>query len=443
MTIFWIIAAALLLVAVGIIAPSLLRTSGLRELDRNRQNLAIARERLREMEAEHAAGNLPQAEFEAVKVELEEALAEDLSDEASADSVARKPLADRFTAVALVLLLPLAAIPLYLHLGAPQHIDVVGAGAGVTNPNPHAGDDKKLPSIGEMVTALEKRLEENPDDANGWYLLGRTYMSLERYAEAAKAYAKVNALAAEDPTVLLSYADALAMSQGGRISGKPAELVARALELAPDNTTALWLSGTAAEEAGNYREAVAYWRRVEANEQADPQVVSEIRSLIAQAAAKGGFDAGEVAVPGQLPRIASAVPESPAVPNAVPPASENRDAARTAALEVSVDIDPALAGQADPQDTVFVFARAVQGPPMPLAVARHRVADLPVTVTLDDSMAMMPQMKLSNFERVRVTARISKSGNAMPQSGDLVSVDEQVIVAAAAPVRLTIDRVQE
>jgi cytochrome c-type biogenesis protein CcmH len=227
----------------------------------------------------------------------------------------------------------------------------------------------------------------------------------------------------DQPAILISLADARAMTQGGRISGAPAELVAKALVLDPDNQTALWLAGKAEAEAGNNAEAVKYWRRVEALSQDDPATLAEIRSQIAAAEQAGGL------APAAQPEAAEAQPSAPAAPETA-----------GVAITVDVSLDPALAAQADPGDTVFVFARALQGPPMPLAVARHTVAELPLRVTLTDAMAMMPQMKLSNFPAVRVSARVSRSGDAMTKPGDLVSEDARVDIASADSVSLKIDR---
>mgnify|MGYP001819459296 FL=1 len=419
MTLFWILAAAMTLAAVVAVAPALLRNRRESALNRDRQNVAIARERMAELEREHEAGALSTETLDQVKSELEQALADDLAD-ASTEQAARS--GGRWALGILLIVFPAMAFGLYWHLGAPEHLEVKGASAGRAPAGPHAAGDGKMPSVDELVVSLEEKLAEDPSRAEGWYLLGRTYMSMQRYEDAVKAYKKLIELAPDQPTLLVALADAEAMVQGARISGRPAELVQRALVLDPDNTTALWLAGKAEVEAGNYSEAVAYWRRVEAQSADNPQTLAEIRNQIAAAERQGGLASNApVAGESQTETASSAATASPGI-------------------EVSVSLAGDLAVKAAPDDTVFVYARAIEGPPMPLAVARHTVGDLPVTVRLTDDMAMIPQMKLSNFPQVRVSARVSRTGDAKTQPGDLVSEDAQVDVANAKKLNLVIDR---
>ena len=423
MTTFWILTAVMTLVTVAAIVPAILRKRRNTALDRNRQNIAIARERLAELEAEHAAGKLPADAYAQAKSEFEKSLADDLEAESAAVE-ANAASGGRWVIAAVAVIVPAMAFGIYWQLGGPQYLDVAGGNAGRVAAHGTAGGE--MPSVEELVATLEQKLEEEPDQAEGWYLLGRTYMSMQRYEDAVTAFGKVNEMMPDQPAILISLADASAMAQGGRISGAPAELVAKALVLDPENSTALWLAGKAEAEAGNNAEAVKYWRRVEALSQDDPATLAEIRSQISAAEQAGGL------APAAQPEPAEAQPSAPAAPAAP----------ETAGVGITVDVslDAALAAQADPGDTVFVFARALEGPPMPLAVARHTVAELPLRVTLTDAMAMMPQMKLSNFPAVRVSARVSRSGDAMTKPGDLVSEDARVDIASADSVSLKIDR---
>lgn len=420
MTTFLILAAVMTLATVAAIVPAILRKRRNTALDRNRQNIAIARERLAELEAEHAAGKLPANAYAQAKSEFEKSLADDLE----AESAASQPGASsggRWVIAAVAVIVPVMAFGIYMQIGAPQYLDVAGGNAGRVAA--HGAADSEMPSVEELVATLEQKLEEEPDQAEGWYLLGRTYMSMQRYEDAVTAFAKVNEMMPDQPAILISLADATAMTQGGRIAGAPAELVAKALVLDPDNLTALWLAGKAEAEAGNNAEAVKYWRRVEALSQDDPATLAEIRSQIAAAEQAGGLS------PAAEPEAAEAPPPAPATPET-----------GGVAITVDVALDATLAAQANPGDTVFVFARALEGPPMPLAVARHTVAELPLRVTLTDAMAMMPQMKLSNFPAVRVSARVSRSGDAMTRPGDLVSEDTRVEIASSSSATLVIDR---
>jgi cytochrome c-type biogenesis protein CcmH len=306
---------------------------------------------------------------------------------------------------------------MYLELGKPQVMQSA-ATSQATAASPHASmpDGTAAPSIDELLAKLETRLKSSPNDAKGWYMLGRSYMSLGRYPEAVEALRRSYELVGDQqPTVMLSYADALAMSQGGKITGKAFELIKKALELSPNDPTALWLAGLGYEEQGEHERAVRYWRQLEPMLADNPESLNEVHRLIASAEQKLGHAV-----------------ETEKVQAPIAPAS-------TTAITVSVDISPVLREKANPTDTVFIFARAVSGPPMPLAVVRKQVSDLPIEVTLDDSMAMMPQMKLSSFSEVNIGARISKSGNAMPQSGDLKSADVQVNTSQIQPVKLSIN----
>ena len=206
------------------------------------------------------------------------------------------------------------------------------------------------------------------------------------------------------------------MAQGGRITGEPFDMIKRALQLKPDDTTGLWLAGLGYEEQGDYEQAVQHWRKLELMLQDDPASQNEVRNLIARAEQKLG-----------RPVAVETAPAKPAATSSV-------------ALKVTISLDEALKDKVAAEDTVFIFARAMEGPPMPLAAVRKQVRDLPVTVTLDDSMAMMPQMKLSNFSEVRVGARISKSGSVGAQTGDLQGEIAPVKTDSKMTIEVKIDQ---
>jgi cytochrome c-type biogenesis protein CcmH len=407
-TLFWILVAVL--VGLAFIAPALLRSTTARqdqETGRTEQNVAIARERMAELEAEHAAGALDDADFEQAKRELELNLADELVDERPQQTGGQS----RALLLVLVIALPAATVALYQTLGAPEHMQIAGPGGSVSTSDPHAAQGE-APSVEELTARLEQRLAENPNNADGWFMLGRTKMSLGRYAEAADAFEKTLELVGEHPSILIALADSVAMTQSGRISGRPAELVQRALAVSPDDVTALWLAGQAAEEQGDAAGALKYWRKAEAGLQDQPQLLAELRGMIAQVERDSGIESAPIEAAG----------------------------AAGPSLELDVSLAPELAGRVEPADTVFIFARAEQGPPMPVAAAKLRVGDLPAKVTLNDSMAMMPQMKLSLFEKVKVGARISRSGQPVAKSGDLESETRLVDVGNAVKLELRIDR---
>ena len=391
MIVFWIFAALMLAAALWLLIPALLGRKSVRDRDRNQQNVAIARERFKELESEYGRGSLTETDYEQARQELEQALLNDV-DGAVVSSAPVSSSSSRASLAWVALGVPLAAVLLYLQLGTPAALEPPAQVAAA--PQGHAGGDCTA-SMEQLVASLAAKLQQEPDNAEGWFMLGRSYMSMGRYAEAAEAFQRVLDQVGDDPAVMLRYADAQAMAQGGKISGKPFEMIKKALLLKPDDATGLWLAGLGYEEQGEYEQAVQHWRKLEPMMQDDPASLNEVRNLIARAEQKLG-----------RPVTAQAAIPEPAAVSGV-------------ALKVSVSLDASLQGKVSPGDTVFIFARAVAGPPMPLAAVRKQVRDLPVSVTLDDSIAMMPEMKLSNFIEVRIGARISKSGTPGAQSGDL------------------------
>ncbi|HID49783.1 MAG TPA: c-type cytochrome biogenesis protein CcmI [Chromatiales bacterium] len=412
MTTFWIMAALMLLAALGLLAPPLLGRGRVREQDWDAQNVRIARERLQELEAEFGRGALSQADYESARQELEQALLVDVEDAGEARAPAA-PRSGRVTLLVLLVAIPALTVWGYLQLGSPRLVSEttpIAANQG----HPAGGATEQTANFEDMVAKLAERLVQEPDNAEGWFMLGRSYMTLGRYAEAAEAFRRANGLVPGNANILLRYADALAMAQGGKISGPPFELIKQALKASPDDPTALWMAGIGYEEAGDYEQAVRHWRRLLTHLQDDPASARDVQKLIAEAEARLGR------------KVEAARADSP---DAVP-----------AAIRVRVELDPALRDRVKPDDTVFVFARALSGPPMPLAAVRRQVRDLPLEVTLDDAMAMMPQLKLSGFPEVRLSARISRTGNALAEKGDLEGEVAPVDSATRDTIRILIDR---
>ncbi|MBX3619251.1 MAG: c-type cytochrome biogenesis protein CcmI [Rhizobacter sp.] len=291
----------------------------------------------------------------------------------------------------------------------------VGEAASAPGTAPHA---MSFDQIAAMADKLAQRLKEQPDDAEGWAMLARSYAVLGRNPDAVAAYEKAVALRHDDASLLADYADALAVKQQGQLAGEPARLIARALQLEPGNPKALSLAGTEAFNRQDYAAAARHWERVVQAGPADSPLVQQARSSLDEARTLGKLPA---------PARAEAAASTPV-------------AAAGTSVSGSVSLAPALAAQASPGDTVFIFARAVGGAPMPLAVLRKQVKDLPVEFTLDDSLAMAPSARLSNVSQVVVSARISKSGDAIPQAGDLSGQTAAVAVGTRG-LRVVIDTV--
>lgn len=429
MILFWLVAAALSALVLLFIVPPLIATPASGAVDQQAQNVAIARQRLAELDKAREDGALDEDGYQEGRRELEQALALDIAqlDRArAAGATARdgSPMAALVLPVVLAFAVPATAGAIYLLVGQPAAVGgvpVQGGEAGAGTPG--------QPSIDEMIDQLKERLAQNPGDARGWSILARTSMRLERYDDAVIAYERLNELTPGDADILVQYADALAMQSGGRLDGRVTELLGEALDLQPDHPQALWLAGMAAEARGEFATALAHWTRLLPQLGQEPETRARLEGMIADLERRA--EAEGVAL--EAPPAASAITASSTDSRLDEPASD-------ANVTVKVSLAPELAASATPDDTVFVFARAEEGPPMPVAAARRRVGDLPFEVVLDDSRAMVPDIKLSSFERVDVIARVSRSGQPVAASGDLEGMVESVSTDAGAELELVIDR---
>lgn len=387
MTAFYLCAAALAaLVIVWVLRP-LLRRVGSDGLQREAVNLAILKDQLAELDADRQAGILSDAQYAQARAELERRVL----DEAQ-PAVAAAAQGGKWIAPALALLIVLGSAGLYAWRGMPQAIE------------PPAQMQFGPHEVEAMIEHLAQRMKENPEDLKGWGILARSYYTLGRYAEAAEAYAQLVERAPPQADLLADYADALAMAQGGNFLGKPTELAQQALKLEAQNWKALTILGAAAFEREDYTQAVHYWERLLAVVPPESEFAGQVRTGVDQARAKSGMAA-----------------------------------APSRGVAGRVSLSPQLKAQAAPEDMVFVFARPAAGPKMPLAVLRLKVKDLPATFELNDSHAMRPDAKLSQYASVVVGARISKSGNPLPQSGDLEGYSAAV-KPGAKDLNITIDR---
>lgn len=406
MIIFWTLAAAMLLLGVWFVVRPLLRPGHSFVSGRQEHNIDIARERLKALENEYAQGIIDQKMFDQAYLEIEQILANDLGLEAEKALSRGGTASSTGTAVTVGLAIPLATLLMYGFLGNAESLDITpgkeqSSVGQATNP-------RQLASVDDMVGQLAERLKENPGDPNGWRLLARSYLMMERYPEAIEALRRARGLVGDDPDVLVELAEAIARAQGNSFEGQPSALLTQALEKAPENPSVLWLAGRSALIEQNLPLALEYWRKLNAVLPKDAEGAESVRLAIAKV---------EEAL-GQAAVLESPVTQSQGV------AAESSQSGIT----VKVGLDKALMAAVDLDDTVFIYAQALTGPPMPLAIWRKKVRDLPLEVKLNDSMAMTPAMTLSNFPQVRVVARISKSGNAIPQTGDFKGQVEPVTV---------------
>jgi cytochrome c-type biogenesis protein CcmH len=299
----------------------------------------------------------------------------------------------------------------YLMVGSPGAIDAasVAASAGDSASAPLARAEQQ---IGAMVDQLAERLKTHPEDAEGWQMLGRSYSVLGRSPEAAAAYRKAVALRPKDGALLGELAFALAMANQRSFDGEPTALIEQALALSPDHPKVLALAGSAAFERKDYRGALKHWERLAQIEPPGSRFAEQIQASIVQA------------------REAAGMPPAPPLAAAATAAASASRGASAAQVSGTVTLAPQLKDKVAPDDTLFVFARAENGPRMPLAILKRQVRDLPLRFTLDDSQAMSPATRLSTATRVVVGARISKSGNAVPQPGDLQASTPAVAVGS-------------
>lgn len=402
MTWFVIIAAVMTVVALAWVVPPLLRRrehgSG---VSRQVSNLAVLRDQLAELDADRRNGTITPEQHARARVELERRTLEDATGDPQEGG--GEKAGGRAAAVLVGILIPSLALLLYLLTGNPDAL----APRGIH------GDAAVTPAqVEQMVSRLAARLDANPDDPNGWSLLGRSYYAMGRYAEAVKAYARAVQLNSEDAGLYADYADALAMSHGRRMDDQVLVLVNQALKINPDHLKALVMAGSAAFDRQDYKGALAYLERLQRQVPPDTQLARMVAERVEEARARV---AGKTEAPAAAP-------------------------AGGTTIKGRVALSPALAGKAAPSDTVYILARALGGPRMPLAVLKRQVKDLPAEFTLSDEHAMAPEMKLSKFNEVMIVARVSKTGGPTAQSGDLQGATGAVKVGAAG-VTVLIDTV--
>jgi cytochrome c-type biogenesis protein CcmH len=401
---FGVVAALLIVLALVFVVPPLFRRA-LPAVVEAGPDLAIYRDQLADLERDLQAGALTADRYEQARQELERRLAEELqADTATVSS----PAAGKGVALAVVVGVPVLAIALYLVLGAPAALDPT---ATMPEESAHSVTAEQ---IEQMVAKLAQRLESAPDDPAGWSMLGRSYAALGRFKEAADAYKQAVKQVPADPQLLADYADALGMAQGRSLKGEPSRLIARALAVDPDHFKSLALAGTAAFEARDYPAAIRHWERLAQKIPPDSEFAQSIAASLSEAR--------------QLAGGAASVAKT-----------ESPKAALEPVIRGTVRLSPKLAAQVSPDDTLFVFARAINGSRVPLAVKRFRVAQLPVEFVLDKSAAMSPEMTLSQHTEVTVGARISKSGSPGSKSGDLEGFRQPVKVGGSAAIEIVID----
>lgn len=393
---FWMIAVLMAVAAGVLIARPLWRKDSPSHPGTEDINLSVHRDQLKELDADLAIGSITQAQYDSARAELEGRVISDLGHQPQGQITA----SSRALAGVLLVMIPLSALGLYSLMGNPKAIGV---------PKHSAADMSSLTPehFAEMTKKLAAKLAQDPSDATGWLMLARAYKVLDKVPEAAAALEKAVQLKPDDPEMLTDYAEVLSVMQGGSFQGKPEQAIARALKAAPDHPKGLTMAGAVAFEKKNYSAAITHWQRLHKLVKTDVELQKALLAGIAEA-------------------------------------SRLRAVASTPAQAVTgrVQLHPSLADKVDPVDTVFVFARAADGPAMPVAALRKSVRELPFTFRLDDTFALNPAARLGNLSGIVVGARISKSGDAMPHPGDLQGYSGTVKLGAGNIVITIKDVVQ-
>ena len=396
MTSFLISALLLLVLVLVLLLRPFIFPAKSSSISRRQMNAAIYREELDKLEAEHTTGVITSTDYEIAHAEMRQRLFQDTIEEDDQEVAG----SSKKTAIGLCIFIILISSGLYFSLGDFVRVAERSAEQPVTQEG-----------VEKMVAEFAAKMEKDPSNLEGWAMLARSYRIMGRNQDAAKAYARAGNFIDSDPQLLADYADVLAANANGSFVGKPLQLINQALKLDPNNLMALWLSGTVSYNSGNYKAAVKTWEKLVNQMPPDTDDARAIQGSITEARFKGGL--------------------APSVPSA-PAASSAKVISGT--IELSAD----LKSKMKPGDTVLVIARK-PGERMPVAVLRVPAADFPMSFVLNDALAMNPSAPLSQLSEASVEVRISKTGMAKPEVGDLIS-SAKTIKVGANNVRLLVDQ---
>lgn len=361
---------------------------------RRQMNAAIYREELEKLEVERTAGSINSADYEIAHAEMRQRLFQDTNEEDDRSVMG----SSKITMLGLCIFISLLSAGLYFSLGDASRI----AQKNTEQPMTQEG-------ITKMVSEFAVKMEKDPTNLQGWVMLARSYRILGRNEEAAKAYERAGNFIDSDPQLLADYADVLASNANGSFAGKPLQLINQALKLDPNNLMALWLSGTASYAAGNYRAAVQSWEKLTQQLPPGTEDARSIEASIADARAKGGIS--------------------------------SKASVNTKGVSGKIEIAADIKSKVKSSDIVMVIARK-PGERMPVAVLKTSVSEFPMSFSLTDALAMNPNSPLSQLSEASIEVRISKTGMAKPEAGDLISAP-QIVKVGASNIRLVIDQVRQ
>jgi cytochrome c-type biogenesis protein CcmH len=413
----------------GFVALPLMRKQVTSGITSDELNLAVFKQQLAELDNDLASGVLDQARYDAARRDLEKELLSDISEEKQPGESKNSGQIMAWSA----LVTPLAALLIYQFIGSPEIITHLadqppGAPPTASSQTQSQGrSTENLPPMEELVKRLAAKLKEEPDNLEGWIMLGRSYTAMNDPSAAIDAYQRAMDINDKHVGLLLAYAQTIASNSRNDFTGRAAPMVEKAFQLEPDNPNALWTAGILAYQRTDYQDAVDRWSKLRGMLKPQSNEIEAVNEALDDARAQLGLPTEE----SELPNIVQAEKPMP----------EKAGATGDKSIKVEISLSPEIEDKVKPDDLLFIYAKAMSGPPMPLAAVRKRVSDLPISISLDDSMAMMPQMKLSEFAQVLVGARISLSGSPSAQSGDLEGEISAVSPGQSETVKVVINSV--
>ena len=411
MTLFLLSASSLLLISIIVIIRILLNKNN-EKINSNQNSMDIYNQKLNEINFDIENRLITRSEANNAIKELEYSLIKDNKNTDILDSkLYFSNLKSKKTiSVILLLVIPVFVISVYSFIGDPNSIEKLVLVSDLKNTK---NNSEKLVSVEQMLNRVERRLLDDPNNTDDWLMLANSYVVLKRYPEAIRAFENLYRLKGDDPSLLFRYADVLAMANSGIFAGKPSELIKKALQLDPQNTMGLWLAGLVAYEEGEIKKAISYWQNVLPKLEEGSEEQKNIKKYIQFASENNN-------IPVQENNLTSL---------------EGKEYTLKLSIELSPDFN-----EVDEKEAVFIYAKAKDSlNNMPIIVLRKEVGDLPLIVELDDSMSMLPSNKLSDHQSVQIFARVSKSGNAKAERGDLIGVADSVSTTSKNTTKLIIN----
>ncbi len=409
---FWIVCVLFLIIALVIVLPPLLAKEATADIDRQEINQIVFEKKLIELESDLNHDLIDKEQFELAKTDLQRTLLDDLNEQK------RSIKSKNNIILPTIILLAIPTIAVLMYFKINTGLESLSPEFKAQSQAQQAG---QMQSVEQAIANLEEKLNQDPNNLDGWLMLGRSYLISEHFEAAVKAFAKANELTNNsDPSVLIAYGEAQGFANGQKFDEQSLLLFKKALQIDPQNERGLWYAGYASYQLEDYKNSVVYWEKLLTqvpDEEADAK--SALQAYLNDAKQKAGLEITEIPL------------------NNDKAESESSDSAM---LTVNVALSEELQNEITKDDTLFVYARAQKGPKMPLALVKLTAGDLPVSVTLNDSVAMMPTQTLSSQNEVEVIARISKSGQAIMQSGDIYGSIQSVSTKQLQTVDILIDK---